>query len=261
MRKLDYNEFKICQILGRIFEKSIELSALSSPMFIRRFMNYGGNKCFFDKSYLLISSNLEDIIYELNDLYSKSLVKIVYTKEEMYWIGYIYGALVFLYDLSPKKVYKLFPAKEIVKYYKIYHTFDIEEAAMRMMENINYEVEDLTKRGVAIYKELIYIDKLKSLIGTKVEVSINGVLTSSGTYKVSWGHLKDVTDLNRKNQKVIFISQKDKAQEAYGVVYNVLKKEDEIVLVVLGGNLSLTKKELVKTLSLEENTRKYKIIN
>ena len=38
MRKLDFNEYKICQIQGRLFEKSIECSKFSSPMFIRRFM-------------------------------------------------------------------------------------------------------------------------------------------------------------------------------------------------------------------------------
>lgn len=53
----------------------------------------------------------------------------------------------------------MFPAIEIVKYYKIYHTFDIEEAAERMMENIGYVEQDYTSRGVEIYKKLIELDK------------------------------------------------------------------------------------------------------
>jgi len=36
----------------------------------------------------------------------------------------------------------MFPPDEIVKYYKIYHTFDVEEASERMMENINYLKEE-----------------------------------------------------------------------------------------------------------------------
>ena len=44
MRKLDFNEFKMCQILGRVFEKSVDLSNQSSPLFIRRFMTYEGAK-------------------------------------------------------------------------------------------------------------------------------------------------------------------------------------------------------------------------
>lgn len=71
MRKLDINEFKLCQIIGRIFEKSINVSRLSSSMFIRRFMTNESTKCFFDKTYLSLSCNEEDIIITLNDKYKK----------------------------------------------------------------------------------------------------------------------------------------------------------------------------------------------
>ena len=155
MRKLDFNEFKMCQILGRVFEKSVDLSNQSSPLFIRRFMTYEGAKPFFDKSYLAQSSNEEDIILELNGVYQAASNRQLYSKEQMHWIGYVYGALCFLYGCSPKEVYALFPAKEIVKYHDIYHTFDIEEAAERMMENVGYEKKDYTVEGVKILRRLV----------------------------------------------------------------------------------------------------------
>ncbi len=155
MRKLNYDEFKLCQIIGKIFEISVDLSPLSSPMFIKRFMNYDGTKCFFDKSYLVFSSNIEDIIYELNEAYSSSKRKITYSKDEMYWIGYIYGAFSYLYEINARTVFKLFPGTEIIKYYKIYHTFGIEEAAERMAENIGYEKVDLNKKGLEIMRRLV----------------------------------------------------------------------------------------------------------
>ena len=154
MRKLDFNEYKLCQILGRVFEQSIELSNLSSLLFIRRFMTSEEAKCFFDKTYLVLSSNEEDIIHELNERYAPSSKKETLTKNEMYWVGYIYGALSFLYELPGKSVYRLFPAKETVRYYNIYHTFGIEEAAERMMENIGYKKADPTERGVQIMRRL-----------------------------------------------------------------------------------------------------------
>ncbi len=154
MRKLDFNEYKLCQILGRVFERSIDLSTLSSLLFIRRFMTSEEAKCFFDKTYLTLSSNEEDIIYELNKKFASSSRKETLTKNEMYWIGYIYGALSFLYELPGKSVYRLFPAKEIVRYYNIYHTFGIEEAAERMMENIGYKKVDFTEKGVQIMRRL-----------------------------------------------------------------------------------------------------------
>ncbi len=154
MRNLDFNEYKLCQILGRIFEKSVSLSILSSLTFIRRFMTLEESESFFDKTYLASSSNEEEIIYLMNERYAAPMKRATLNRDTMYWVGYIYGALGFLYGLSGKSVYRLFPAKEIVKYYNIYHTFGIEEAAERMMENIGYQKIDPTKKGVEIMKRL-----------------------------------------------------------------------------------------------------------
>ena len=38
MKKLDFNERKLCQIQGKIFEESIDKVECSSLIFIRRFM-------------------------------------------------------------------------------------------------------------------------------------------------------------------------------------------------------------------------------
>lgn len=154
MRKLDYNEYFICKTMATIFEESIELSNFSSSIFIQRFMTCDETKCFFNKTYICMSCNKEQIIYDLNEKYKKMDNKVNYSKNEMYWIGYIYGALAFLYNLSSKSVFKLFPSKEIVKYYFIYHTFDIEEAAERMMETIKYPGNDYNIRGKEILGRL-----------------------------------------------------------------------------------------------------------
>ena len=139
MRKLDYNEYLMCRILADTFELSIKYSNFSSLTFIRRFMTSKEKDCYFNLMYLVTSCNKEDIIIELNEKYAPSKNKKLLSADQMYWICYIYGALSYLYELSSRSVYQLFPAQEIVKYYNIYHTFDIEEAAERMMENIGYK--------------------------------------------------------------------------------------------------------------------------
>ena len=164
MRNLDYNEFKLCQLQAKLFESSYDLSHFSSSMFIRRFMTSDYAKSFYDKSFLVVSYDLNNIIYDLNNSYQASKNKTLYTKNELYWIGYIYLALCFLYEINPKKVYKLFNGLEIVKYYNIYHTFDIEEAANRMMDNINYINEDYTTRGVKILRRLILEEEKENLL-------------------------------------------------------------------------------------------------
>lgn len=152
MRKLDYNEYLMCRILADTFELSIKYSNFSFLTFIRRFMTSRETDCYFNLTYLITSCNKEDIIIGLNEKYAPSKNKKILSADQMYWIGYIYGALSYLYELSSRSVYQLFPAQEVVKYYNIYHTFDIEDAAERMMENIGYKKEDNTVYGLKVMK-------------------------------------------------------------------------------------------------------------
>ncbi len=162
MRNLDFNEYKLCQMLGSLFEKSVDLSHLSSLLFIRRFMNSSDTECFFDKSYLVVSWSQESVIETIDEQYRPSKNKTTLPKDVMYWVGYIYGALSFLYKLTGKAVYRYFSAKEIVSYYNAYHTYGIEQAAERMMENIGYDNGDMTSRGVKILRRLLEEEKKNS---------------------------------------------------------------------------------------------------
>ena len=156
MRNIDYNEFLICRMVGDLFEMSITRSNLSSPQFIRRFMTCGEiNSQFYSKVYLFISTSREQIIDEMNEMFEPSKNKYTYSNDEMYWIGYIYSCIAFLYEIPYRKVYELFNAREIRKYYPIYHTFGIEQAAERMMENIGYVKEDLDKRAKDLIRKMI----------------------------------------------------------------------------------------------------------
>lgn len=269
MRKLDKNEYTLCKRLGRIFEKSVKLSHLSSPMFIKRFMNYDGTKTFFDKSYLITSCNEEDIIYELNEVYSPSKKnRILYGEKEMYWIGFIYGALSFLYEISSKYLFKLFPSKEIIKYYPIYHTFDIETAAERMMENINYVKPDYTELGVKIYKRLFLLEKLESMIGEKVHVYIDRPIGSVHpehkdlVYQVNYGYIKEVIALDKEYQDAYVLGVSEPIKEFDGIVYAVIKRkndfEDKLIVVKEGSNYS--DEEIKKYVSFQEKYFTYKIL-
>lgn len=145
--------------MASIFERSVDLSSLSSPMFIKRFMNCKWASSLFDKTYWILTCNNDDIIIELNKAYGNDRGNIKYSHDQMYWIGYIYLALGFLFELAPLEVYKLFPGTKIVEYYPIYHTFDIEEAAERMMDNIGYKKESRSEKAFRIMKELYKGDK------------------------------------------------------------------------------------------------------
>ncbi len=175
MRKLDLDEYRIAKMQATLFERSIKDANFSSPMFIRRFLMSHFAFVFFDKSFLNTNRPLEFIFDELNSDYKETTKSPMYSEDEMYWIGYIYAAICFLYDLRPKNVYKLFNARKIRDYYFIYHTFDIEQAAERMMENIGYS-NDLFQRGLEILRRQVRFDKTKELLGKEINVLIKDSL-------------------------------------------------------------------------------------
>lgn len=113
------------------------------------------SKRFFNMSYLIVSCDLTDVIDELNDMYKESTKSPMYSKEVMYWMGYMYVALGRLYELNPKQVYKLLPANKLRLYYPTYHTFDIEEGAERIMESINYKKSDLYEEGLKVMRRIL----------------------------------------------------------------------------------------------------------
>ena len=135
MMPLEYHELCLCRLQAKIFELSVKDTNCSSPVFIRRFMMSKYVKVFDEFDYLFMSCNLEDTFDELDEEYGKSTYgKIKYSQDEMYWIGYIYRVIAIKFNLTSKQIFKLFKASEIIDYYPIYHTYDIVDAASRMIE-------------------------------------------------------------------------------------------------------------------------------
>lgn len=268
MKNLDYNEYKTCQFLASLFEESIDSANFSSPMFIRRFMMSDQALYFENKSILIITLSRLDIIEELNSKYKSSTKSPMYSKNQMYWIGYIYACISFLYKLSFKSLYKLFPSKEIVKYYNIYHTFGIEDAAERMMENIGYKDEDLTTKGVIILKRLILLDNLISLIGKQVTVYIDRPIGShhpkykDTIYSVNYGHIKEYKALDGDYQDAYVIGVSKPLEIFEGVVIAVVKRTNDNAdkLVVAKENTSYSIDEIEKSIAFQEKYFKHKLI-
>ena len=156
MRPLSSIEIKLCQKQAKIFEESVDKTEYSSAIFIRRFMYSSIAKSLDNKLFLYTSESIDDVFQTLIDEFSKSVYgKEKYSKDQMFWIGYIYRCISIKYDLSSKTVYKLFNANEIVKYYNICHTFDIVDAAERMMESIKYDNSPIEEKAYKCMKRLM----------------------------------------------------------------------------------------------------------
>lgn len=163
MKPLSSIEIKLCQKQAKIFELSVDNTEYSSPIFIRRFMYSSIAKSLDEKLYLFTTESEQDCFDRLDEEFGKSSYgKEKFSKDEMFWIGYIYRCICIKYNLSSKSVYKLFNSNEIIKYYNICHTFDIVDASERLMESINYDNSSIEEKAYKILKGLIHQEKFNA---------------------------------------------------------------------------------------------------
>lgn len=266
MRKLDFDEYKLCQMQGNLFEMSVDLAHFSSPMFIRRFMMNDIAKSYINKTHLLSTASERKIITELNETYKESAKSPLYSKEEMYWIGYIYAALCFLYDLQPKVIYKCFPGQVIRNYYGIYHTFDIEQAAERIMESVSYQERNLQEEALVLLRQLFELNKLREKIGQNIKVIVDkpigykdekeGIL-----YTLNYGYVENLKTKKGEKIEAYILDEKEPLETYEGKVQGILSnlKENRSVFLV-SNNEDITGVEIRKAIAFKEKRNKYKII-
>jgi hypothetical protein len=157
MKKMDSDGLILCDIQASAFELSINRFNCSSEIYIRRFAN-SSIATYFDNKTLLNESFSE---YTVNDLLEEEYGKLdygknKYTKNEMYWIGYIYRYFCYTYNVCMKKAYRLIKPSELRGVYLPYHTLDSAQAIERILEAkcITFDPDELTRRGVILLRKL-----------------------------------------------------------------------------------------------------------
>lgn len=158
---MNSEELLICKMQAKLFEQSYDEDKSSSLMFIRRFMNSNLAKRFDNKTIIYESSG--NLIEELNLEYNNSLYgKNKYTKNELYWIGYIYRYWVILKNITSIDVYKIIKPNELRDLYLGYHSLDVEMAIDRIIEAKNIVEEDPISKGVRILRQIYKKEQNKS---------------------------------------------------------------------------------------------------
>ncbi|MCR4660578.1 MAG: antitoxin [Clostridia bacterium] len=110
-----------------------------------------------DCSFLDDSKTIDDIFTELDEQYGKTNYgSIKYSRDAMYWVGYLYRCFSYTYEISSKQVYKVLPLKEVISLYVPYHTLDISHAIERILEEkkISFNADDNLRRGFEILKRI-----------------------------------------------------------------------------------------------------------
>lgn len=131
-------KLKLCDIQGRLFELSAE-HKYNSAEFIKLFMNSDTAKA-LDSSYNRMQWAGEE--YLLEEVVSNASVDIamqgeVFSKDVLYWIGYIYRYWYYYSGESSKKIFKQAPVDTMKRNYMMFHTMDPELAIEDLKEIYN----------------------------------------------------------------------------------------------------------------------------
>ena len=157
MRKISKQGLHLCDLQAKTFECSIDLTAVSSEIFIRRFMNSKIAKMLDNESILQTNLHEKDFLFMIEEEYGSSKYgSVKYTHDEMFWIGYLYRYFCYTYELTSVQVYKIVKPKELRGLFLGYHSLDPAQAIERILDakGLLFDEESELKRQFEIYKTI-----------------------------------------------------------------------------------------------------------
>lgn len=128
-------ESKLCDIQGRLFELSVE-KGYDSELFVKNFMLSKVAED-LDSSYNRMQwAGEEYLLEEVADECGSALEKNgkVVTKDEIYWMGYIYRYWHYYKCENSKQIYKQAPYERMRINYLMFHTMAPEMAIDDLIE-------------------------------------------------------------------------------------------------------------------------------
>lgn len=157
MKELKKDERLLCELQGKIFEKSIKEYGTSSAIFVRRYMNSDYAARMDRIGFIDRPTDEQEAFASLDAQYGSSRYgSELYSPEELFWIGYIYRYWVCAFGVSSKAVYKMSNVREMHSVYYAYHTLDPLQAIQRLLEakGISFQEEEQIAAGVNILRKI-----------------------------------------------------------------------------------------------------------
>ncbi len=155
MRKFDHNGLLLTEYQARLFEKSFELNC-SSAIFLRRFLHSDLLKELDNENSALMSLDVNEGIQSiLKQFGDSSYGKEKYSKNSLFWIGYMYRYIAYTREQSTAYIMKIFSHKQMNEVYYSYHTQDPEWCIANLFEinNLSEDIFDNNLRLKKIIKE------------------------------------------------------------------------------------------------------------
>lgn len=130
---MDRIELKLCDIQGRLFENSAE-AGYESEFFIQSFMKSEVAANLDSKYNRMQWAGEEYLLEELEHEIKLEKGIHIYTKEALYWIGYLYRYWHYYTGEDSKRIICIAPAKSMNRNYRMFHTMDPEMAVDDLKE-------------------------------------------------------------------------------------------------------------------------------
>jgi len=140
IKKLNVIERQLCDIQGRLFERSLA-QGLDSADFVEKFM-YSKTCEYFDLPYDRLQWAGEE--YILETLLDETTVRPsgeMYGKETLFWTGYVYRYWHLLTGESSREIYKQASTQRMRDCYPGFHALDVAMAIEDLKEIHRQEYE------------------------------------------------------------------------------------------------------------------------
>ena len=142
MKTFDHDGLLLAEYQGKIFEISTELRC-STAVFLRRFLHSDLLKKMDKNDVTSLSLDANEGIESIQNQFGESdYGKNKYSKNSMFWIGYIYRYISYTRGVTTKFVMRLFPYKQLNDVYYSFHTQDPEWCVHSLLE-MNDQSEDI----------------------------------------------------------------------------------------------------------------------
>lgn len=153
MRDFDHNGLLLAEYQGKLFEKSAELDC-STGIFIRRYLHSDLLEEQDKNNPALVSLSVAEGIDSITRQFGPTdYGKIKFSREALFWIGYMYRYISYTRGESTNFVAKLFSYKQMNDLYFSYHTQDPEWCIRSLLE-LNGLTEDVFDKNLRL-KEIM----------------------------------------------------------------------------------------------------------
>ncbi len=155
MKKFDHNGLLLAEYQGKLFEKSSELNC-STGIFMRRFLHSNLLKKLDTNNPAMLSLDVSEGINSILEQFGDSNYgKVKYSKNALFWIGYMYRYISYTREQSSKFIMNLFCYKQMNDVYYSFHTQDPEWCIQSLLEinNLTENIFDNNYRLKQIIKD------------------------------------------------------------------------------------------------------------